>query len=151
MNLKELFKRVTVFAIIIAGYSCSSNRPIRIIPLSPYSWNDTENGIATHSYFYAIDGFSNSKRQKTTVDTFVLNHVPKEYLKENNQVRFVFYKYEKGRIDENFVHKEQPKQQNIFMEANPKHLLVYLWDQGKFSTVAIYKNGQYEKMEKRDW
>ena len=140
---------IVLFFIILV--SCSKEK-MRILPISPYErltkyveWDTTK------EYYFAIENFESTKENMSIIDSFVLRRVPNEYKKENCGINFFFYEYEKGKIDENFVHAEQPKQENLFMEAGAKLLLEYSWMHGKFEWVAIFKNGRYKRSEERNW
>ena len=80
-----------------------------------------------------------------------MNRLPKRYLSEHHGILFIFYKYERGKIDENFRHYDEPKQSNLFMEAGAESLIEYEWLHGKFMSVSIFKRGMYYKSEKRNW
>lgn len=149
MDMKRRF--IFLFVVIAIVTACSS-KEMRVIPLSPYEMitRYTENDT-TKEYFFAIQNYEATKQNKDLLDSLVLSKLPKEHLRDNHGIHFFFYEYEKGKIDENFVHKEEPKQENLFMEAEAKLLLEYTWLHGKFMYVKVFKNGRYKEMESRNW
>lgn len=118
--------------------------------MSPYELTTTYTGRdTTAEYYFALKNFSfNNKAQ---LDTFVLKKLPRQLLKPGHAINFSFYKYEKGHIDENFVHKDQPKQQNLFMEGGAKLIITYTWIEDKFMGVSNYGENGYTSSEKRNW
>ncbi|MEN9550057.1 MAG: hypothetical protein RIR12_2648 [Bacteroidota bacterium] len=151
MKYQVLFKYLSIaIALFLSG--CSRLTLVQIIPLSPYeqvvSYNE---GDKTIQLTYALKNYQNTKKNKAVVDSFILKKLPIDFLAENKGILFLFYKYEKGHIDENFIHEEQPKQKNLFMEANAELLISYEWSHGKFISVSYFSKGQYRGSEKRDW
>src|SRR5580765_3118262 len=141
-----------LFVLTIILYGCLVKEKMRIIPLSPYEMTTKYvERDTTKEYFFAIENFELTKGNIAVIDSFVLKRVPEEFKKENCGINFFFYEYQNGKIDENFVHKEQPKQENLFMEADARLLLEYSWLHGKFIRLAIYQNGRFYKSEDRDW
>jgi hypothetical protein len=120
------------------------------MPLSPYTQEAsylTAGGDKTLEFFYAIKNFK--EKDISVVDSFVKCKMDSEYLKKYDGVNFIFYNYEKGRIDENYVQNDKVKQQNLFMEAGAEILLKYKWERGKFVEINIYKKGRNVKFEKK--
>jgi hypothetical protein len=127
----------------------SCKQELEIIPLSPYEQTVSYAGWdTTKEYFYALKNYSSGK--KDDIDSFVLKKLPRELLKEGHAINFCFYTYETGKIDERFVHKEQLKQQNLFLEAGAKSLIKYSWLENKFLYVIYYDNDK-ANFEKRNW
>lgn len=130
-------------------FSCFENKDLKIIPLSPYKDVSKDSQAVTNRYLFAVDGFNDTKKNKDSLDKFVLKKLPDSLLKDDQVIIFLFYEYEKGKLDENFKHDEYTKQNNIFMEAG-KLLVRYRWLHGKFMAVTYYKNGAPHP-EDRNW
>lgn len=151
MSYQVVSRLAIVFSFTLIA--CSAERELEIIPISPYKevWWYTEH-TETIELTFALKNFSYNQKNMILLDSFVKSNLPNDYLQEYRAIQFLFYKYEKGKIDENFVNKEEPKQQNLSMgESGAEKLVNYEWQHGKFMSVKIYKNNQYYKKEKRNW
>ena len=105
----------------------------------------------TKEYFFAAKNYKFNIANKAFLDSFALAKISKKVIAENDGVNVVFYKYEVGKLDENFIHQEQPKQKNLFLEADAKILLEYSWRQNKFLYVRYYDLNGKVVFEKRNW
>lgn len=141
MSYQAVFRILATLSIVYL--SCSSNKKMKVFPISPYQQtvgfleNDT-----TIELTFAIKDFVYSKKNMAALDSFVKKRLPQEHLKDDHGILFLFYKYEKGKIDENFRHQEEPKQSNLFMEAGARKLIQYEWSHGKFISVSVFKDGE---------
>ena len=134
-------------AIILFIYGCRPD--LKVIPVSTFE-DITINVFPIKTYYLAIENFSSKDFE--TIDSIVLSKLPEseDYLKDGTGLDFLFYEYKKGVIDENFVHHEDPKQQNIHLgESGSKLLLGYYWLHGKFMYVTDYRDSP--KLVKRNW
>jgi hypothetical protein len=136
------------FSLLVSFSSCK--KKLEIVPLSPYEQTTSYAGWdTTTEYFFALKNYS--AMNKAQLDTFVLKRLPQKLLKAGHAVNFCFYRYEKGHIDENFVHREHPKKENLFMEAEAKQIATYSWIENKFINVRYYDDKGYKFSEKRNW
>jgi hypothetical protein len=139
--------RLVALAFTLFIFGCKSD--LKVIPVSPFE-DTTINVFPSKTYYFAIDNFSNKDFE--IIDSIVLSKLSesKDFIKDGKALNFLFYKYKKGIIDENFIHREDLKQQNIHLgESNSELLFGYYWLHGKFMYVTDYRSGS--KLLKRDW
>jgi hypothetical protein len=143
--------RIRVVLILFSLIGCNEKK-LKIIPLSPYE-GDTYYVVEekTKEFYFAIENFSFNKKKKAEIDSFVLQHLPKQKLKQNEGMEFLFYKYKRGKIDENFKYQESPKQNNLSMGESEAQLLIeYIWHDGRFFMVYYHIDNE-NVSERRNW
>ena len=151
LNVGRNFSNMKILIVccgFLTAIGCGKNE-LKIIPLSPYEQTVSYTGRdKTTDYFFALKNYSPNK--KTELDSFVRRHVPQNFLKSDRNINIWFYQYEKGHIDENFIHQEQPKQQNLFIEAGAILLVHYSWQWNKFIGVYYFDSDEVTS-ESRNW
>jgi hypothetical protein len=147
----KVITKVIILAILYA--SCSSKKPIRIIPLSPYTKVGYYNeDIKTTHFIFAIDNFSDEKANLITIDSFVRKNIPISEISSKNHIVFSFYKYVKNKFDENFKQNDENKYGNLFLdESNSELLVLYDFDTSNAFFQGTYKKNKIDRYERRSW
>lgn len=155
MNLKANISFLFV-AVLLAIWGCKQvSRVIFIKPLSPYvnyAFLNTSDSLKTTQnklYFFTLE--VNRYKENELVDTlfsFIINKYKDDFDTLRPSLHFTFYKYQKGKVDENFKNDFNTELNNLYLVGTP--LLSFQWNENNFLYVKKYnKDGKITLLGKK--